>query len=34
MSVTAPHSGVVVGLEVKEGDSVDGSDLICIIHKA
>lgn len=33
MVVSAPHSGKVEKLQVKEGDSVDGSDLICKIVK-
>lgn len=33
MVISAPHAGHVAGLLVKEGDSVDGSDLICKIHK-
>lgn len=31
--ISAPHSGKVGGLLVKEGDSVDGQDLICKILK-
>ncbi|THC96833.1 hypothetical protein EYZ11_003712 [Aspergillus tanneri] len=34
MVISAPHSGLVSGLLVKEGDSVDGQDLICKIVKA
>ncbi|QSS62195.1 pyruvate carboxylase [Histoplasma capsulatum] len=34
MVISAPHHGVVSNLEVKEGDSVDGQDLICKIVKA
>lgn len=34
MSVSASHSGKVTSLHVREGDSVDGSDLICRIEKA
>ncbi|KAK6865497.1 pyruvate carboxylase [Apiospora arundinis] len=34
MVISAPHSGKVSGLQVKEGDSVDGSDLVCKITKA
>ncbi|KAJ5681749.1 Pyruvate carboxylase [Penicillium maclennaniae] len=34
MVISAPHSGKVSGLLVKEGDSVDGQDLICRIGKA
>ncbi|KAJ3493862.1 hypothetical protein NLG97_g4464 [Lecanicillium saksenae] len=33
MVISAPHSGKVSGLQVKEGDSVDGSDLVCRITK-
>jgi pyruvate carboxylase len=33
MVISAPHAGVVSSLQVKEGDSVDGSDLICKIVK-
>ncbi|CAO1596573.1 pyruvate carboxylase, variant 2 [Xanthoria calcicola] len=33
MVISAPHSGKVGGLLVKEGDSVDGQDLICKILK-
>lgn len=33
MVVSAPHSGKVTSLGVKEGDSVAGSDLICKIEK-
>ena len=33
MVISAPHNGVVSQLQVKEGDSVDGSDLICRIVK-
>lgn len=33
MVVSAPHSGKVGELKVKEGDSVDGQDLICKILK-
>ncbi|KAL8953667.1 MAG: hypothetical protein Q9222_000504 [Ikaeria aurantiellina] len=33
MVISAPHSGKVGNLRVKEGDSVDGSDLICKIVK-
>ncbi|KAK5073441.1 pyruvate carboxylase [Lithohypha guttulata] len=33
MVVSAPHSGKVTNLGVKEGDSVAGSDLICKIEK-
>ncbi|OAA66993.1 pyruvate carboxylase [Niveomyces insectorum RCEF 264] len=34
MVISAPHNGVVSSLLVKEGDSVDGSDLVCRITKA
>jgi pyruvate carboxylase len=34
MVISAPHSGKVSGLQVREGDSVDGQDLICKISKA
>ncbi|KJR83375.1 pyruvate carboxylase [Sporothrix schenckii 1099-18] len=34
MVISAPHNGAVAGLVVKEGDSVDGSDLVCRITKA
>ncbi|KAI4133482.1 MAG: hypothetical protein LQ338_000218 [Usnochroma carphineum] len=33
MVISAPHSGKVADLLVKEGDSVDGQDLICKIVK-
>lgn len=33
MIVSAPHNGVVSGLQVRQGDSVDGSDLVCRIVK-
>ncbi|KMU75719.1 hypothetical protein CISG_04893 [Coccidioides immitis RMSCC 3703] len=33
MVISAPHHGTISGLLVKEGDSVDGQDLICTIHK-
>ena len=33
MVISAPHSGKVSDLQVKEGDSVSGSDLICKIAK-
>jgi pyruvate carboxylase len=33
MVISAPHNGVVAQLQVKEGDSVDGSDLVCRIVK-
>lgn len=33
MVISAPHSGSVGGLAVKEGDSVDGQDLVCKIVK-
>lgn len=31
--ISAPHSGKVGELKVKEGDSVDGQDLVCKILK-
>jgi len=35
MVISAPHHGTIASLVVKEGDSVDGQDLICkIIHAA
>ncbi|KAI0176158.1 pyruvate carboxylase [Hypoxylon sp. FL1284] len=34
MVISAPHNGKVSGLQVREGDSVDGSDLVCKIAKA
>ena len=34
MVISAPHNGVVSGLQVREGDSVDGSDLVCRITKS
>lgn len=34
MVISAPHSGKVSGMLVREGDSVDGQDLICKISKA
>lgn len=33
MVISAPHSGKVGDLNVKEGDSVDGRDLVCRIVK-
>lgn len=33
MVISAPHSGKVGDLRVKEGDSVDGRDLVCRIVK-
>lgn len=33
MVISAPHNGAVSSLMVKEGDSVDGSDLVCRITK-
>ncbi|KAK0631674.1 pyruvate carboxylase [Immersiella caudata] len=33
MVISAPHNGVVSSLMVREGDSVDGSDLVCRIVK-
>lgn len=34
MVISAPHSGKVSDLLVKEGDSVDAQDLVCKIAKA
>lgn len=34
MVISAPHSGKVSDLKVKEGDSVAGSDLVCKITKS
>ncbi|KAK4465575.1 pyruvate carboxylase [Cladorrhinum samala] len=34
MVISAPHNGKVSSLMVREGDSVDGSDLVCRITKA
>ena len=31
MVISAPHSGKIAELKVKEGDSVDGQDLVCNI---
>jgi len=33
MVISAPHSGKIGDLGVREGDSVDGQDLICKIVK-
>ena len=33
MVISAPHSGKIGSLDVKEGDSVDSQDLICKIVK-
>ncbi|KAL2885497.1 Pyruvate carboxylase [Ceratocystis lukuohia] len=33
MVISSPHNGKVSGLAVKEGDSVDGMDLVCKITK-
>ncbi|KAI5294077.1 pyruvate carboxylase, partial [Ascosphaera acerosa] len=33
MIISAPHHGIVSNFQVKEGDSVDGQDLICKINK-
>lgn len=33
MVISAPHNGKVSSLQVREGDSVDGTDLICKIVK-
>ena len=32
MVISAPHHGHIASLQVKEGDSVDGQDLICKIQ--
>lgn len=34
MVISAPHAGKVASVQIKEGDSVGGSDLICKIVKA
>ncbi|KAK6954537.1 hypothetical protein Daesc_004504 [Daldinia eschscholtzii] len=34
MVISAPHNGKVSDLQVREGDSVDGSDLVCKIVKS
>ncbi|KAI2640386.1 pyruvate carboxylase [Hypomontagnella submonticulosa] len=34
MVISSPHNGKVSGLQVREGDSVDGSDLVCKIAKS
>ena len=34
MVISAPHHGKISGLQVKEGDSVDGQDLMCKIQAA
>ncbi|KAI5866574.1 pyruvate carboxylase [Durotheca rogersii] len=34
MVISAPHNGKVSNLQVREGDSVDGSDLVCKITKS
>jgi pyruvate carboxylase len=34
MVISAPHHGTIASIVVKEGDSVDGQDLICKIIKA
>lgn len=34
MVISAPHSGKIAELHVKEGDSVDGQDLVCKIAKS
>lgn len=34
MVISAPHNGKVSDLQVKEGDSMDGSDLVCRITQA
>jgi pyruvate/2-oxoglutarate dehydrogenase complex dihydrolipoamide acyltransferase (E2) component len=33
MVISAPHAGKVGSVQIKEGDSVGGSDLICKIVK-
>ncbi|CAN8099146.1 unnamed protein product [Discula destructiva] len=33
MVISAPHNGKVASLQVREGDSVDGTDLVCKITK-
>ena len=33
MTISAPHSGKIGELSVKDGDSVDSQDLICKILK-
>ncbi len=33
MVISAPHSGKIASLNVREGDSVDGQDLVCKIVK-
>jgi len=33
MVISAPHSGKVDGLSVREGDSVDSGDLVCKLVK-
>lgn len=33
MVISAPHSGKIGSLSVKEGDSVDSQDLICKLVK-
>jgi pyruvate carboxylase len=33
MVISAPHAGKVGSIQIKEGDSVAGSDLICKIVK-
>lgn len=33
MVISAPHNGKVSSLQVREGDSVDGTDLVCKILK-
>ncbi|KAJ4396995.1 pyruvate carboxylase [Gnomoniopsis smithogilvyi] len=34
MVISAPHNGKIASLQVREGDSVDGTDLVCKITKA
>jgi pyruvate carboxylase len=33
MVISAPHNGKVSSLMVREGDSVDGTDLVCKISR-
>jgi pyruvate carboxylase len=33
MVISAPHSGKIGGLAVRDGDSVDSQDLVCKIVK-
>lgn len=34
MVISSPHNGKVSSLQVRDGDSVDGTDLVCKIVKA